>query len=139
MECTLHRLVADVALFAEGKVLLVKYRDVSNYDGQGGWFLPDDFLQPFEHPHDAAKRIVSDQAGVHVADLGLANIESFGNGWWHLVFHYRADLPAIPDIAEGANVAEAAWFDLDHLPDSAEMAHHGWASETIDAMRRQPG
>jgi ADP-ribose pyrophosphatase YjhB (NUDIX family) len=139
VECTLHRLVADVALFAEGKVLLVKYRDVGAYDGQRGWFLPDDFLQPFEHPHDAAKRIVADQAGVPDADLGLANIESFGNDWWHLVFHYRADLPAIPGIDEGENVAEAHWFDLDHLPDSGEMAHHGWATETIEAMRREPG
>ena len=45
VDCKVHRLVADVALFARNRVLLVKYKDVSLYDGQRGWFLPDDFLR----------------------------------------------------------------------------------------------
>jgi hypothetical protein len=34
-------LIADVAMFHERKVLLVKYQDVEEFDGQTGWFLPD--------------------------------------------------------------------------------------------------
>lgn len=39
MDCTVHKLVADIALVAEDGVLLVRYRDTSGYDGQAGWFL----------------------------------------------------------------------------------------------------
>lgn len=44
MDREVHKLIADVAVLAGERVLLVKYRDVSAYDGQGGWFLPDDAL-----------------------------------------------------------------------------------------------
>jgi hypothetical protein len=64
MECTVHKLIADVAVFAEGRVLLVKYRDTGRYDGQEGWFLPDDFLEHLEHPDDASRRILDEQIGV---------------------------------------------------------------------------
>ena len=49
-ECRIHTLVADVALFAEGQVLLVRYRDMAKYDNESGWFLPDDELNYLEHP-----------------------------------------------------------------------------------------
>jgi len=38
------KLVADVALVGGDQVLFVRYRDTSRYDGEGGWFLPDDYL-----------------------------------------------------------------------------------------------
>jgi len=40
MPCDQHSLIADVALLAEGEVLLVRYKDVNKYDHQKGWFLP---------------------------------------------------------------------------------------------------
>src|SRR5438309_2580077 len=98
--CTVHKLVADIALFSGRRVLLVKYRDVARYDGQRGWFLPDDFLVHEEHPQDAAKRIAREQTGVELEDARLSHIESFGNGAWHLIFHYRADLPT-PTVKPG--------------------------------------
>lgn len=78
--CGVHKLVADVALLAEGHVLMVRYRDTSRYDGQPGWFLPDDYLIYLEHPDDAAKRIAQDQAGFALDQVLLDHIESFGNG-----------------------------------------------------------
>src|SRR5205085_221376 len=57
------KLVADVAVVAEGEVLLVRYANTAKYDGQTGWFLPDDFLAHLEHPDDAARRIVREQTG----------------------------------------------------------------------------
>jgi hypothetical protein len=32
--CGMHKLVADVCVTAEGTVLLVRYKDVSKYDGE---------------------------------------------------------------------------------------------------------
>src|SRR5439155_3307002 len=90
--CTVHKLVADIALFSGRRVLLVKYRDVARYDGQRGWFLPDDFLVHEEHPRDAAKRIAREQTGVELEDARLSHFEYFGNWDWHIIFYYRADL-----------------------------------------------
>src|SRR5438105_7704759 len=101
--CTVHKLVADLALFSGRKVLLVKYRDVARYDGQRGWFLPDDFLMHEEHPEDAAQRIAREHTGVELQDVRLSHIESFGNGTWHLIFHYRADLPT-PTVKPGGRI-----------------------------------
>jgi ADP-ribose pyrophosphatase YjhB (NUDIX family) len=134
MDCKVHRLVADVALFAEGRVLLVKYRDTSRYDRQAGWFLPDDYLEHEEHPEDAARRIVAEQAGLAIPKVRLDAVESFGNGFWHLVFHYRAQLDKAEPISLTGNVAEAEWFALDSLPEASEVAHEGWALDVLSKM-----
>jgi hypothetical protein len=34
--CRVHKLVADVCLTAEGRVLMVRYQDTSGYDGEEG-------------------------------------------------------------------------------------------------------
>ncbi|HYS72627.1 MAG TPA: NUDIX domain-containing protein [Thermoplasmata archaeon] len=134
-DCGLHKLIADVALFAADRVLLVKYRDVRRYDGQRGWFLPDDYLRFAEHPEEAAKRIAREQAGLEVARVRLSRIESFGDGAWHMTFHYRAPVKRARGITPVGNVASAEWFKLTKLPDIDEVAHHGWALETLKAMR----
>ena len=132
--CTVHRLVADVAIRSRDQVLLVKYKDVSRYDGQRGWFLPDDFLAHLEHPEEAAKRIARDQTGLALADLRLSHVESFGNGAWHLVFHYRADVTGSPVVQAGPNVAALEWFPRSGLPDRTTIAHNGWAVDILYAM-----
>jgi len=127
-----HKLVADVALVAEDQVLLVKYRDTRKYDGQTGWFLPDDYLRRLEHPGEAAKRIVKEQTGLGASNLGLSFIESFeGNGAWHLIFHYRGDLNQATPVAPLVNVAEVQWFPLNQLPPREELAHEGWAADVL--------
>ena len=40
MQCQVHKLIADVCLLNDSKVLLVKYSDTNKYDHQSGWFLP---------------------------------------------------------------------------------------------------
>jgi ADP-ribose pyrophosphatase YjhB (NUDIX family) len=133
-KCGIHRLVADVAIFSGNKVLLAKYDDVTRYDGQRGWFVPDDFLVHGEHPETAAKRIARDQAGIHVKDARLNHFESFGNGAWHLIFHYRADLTRRPKEKLGVNVAALEWFDRSNLPSRSDCAHGGWAIDVIQTM-----
>jgi ADP-ribose pyrophosphatase YjhB (NUDIX family) len=131
LTCTAHKLVADVALIAEGEVLLVRYRNTDRYDGQTGWFLPDDFLEDLEHPDRAAMRIAKDQLGTSIPSPRLGFIESFGDGAWHLIFHYRADLAQKPRVRLGENVAAMEWFDLQKLPAPADVAHHGWGLATL--------
>jgi ADP-ribose pyrophosphatase YjhB (NUDIX family) len=130
VDCKVHRLVADVAVIAGGRVLLVRYRDTARYDGQRGWFLPDDFLAYAEHPTDAARRILVEQVGV-MADPFLARVESFGNGAWHLVFHHVARLDDEAELSPGPNTLAAEWFGLNALPQASEVAHHGWALDVL--------
>ena len=131
MECTVHKLVADVDLVAENRVLFVRYRDTSGYDGQTGWFLPDDYLAHLEHPDAAARRIVSEQTPGIAMEPRLAEIESFDGGHWHLVFHYVAAVESATPVEATGNVARAEWFPLDALPPAEDVAHHGWGLETL--------
>jgi ADP-ribose pyrophosphatase YjhB (NUDIX family) len=132
--CSVHRLVADVAIVADGRVLLTRYEDTRPYDGQKGWFLPDDYLAHLEHPSDAARRIARDQAGLDLGSPPLGLVESFGDGRWHLVFHHVARLDVTPGVSAGTNVKDLEWFDLVDLPPDDDLAHHGWAREVMRAM-----
>ena len=127
------KLVADVAVTAEDRVVLVRYEDTSKYDDERGWFLPDDYLAHGEHPDDAARRIVREQVGLEL-DVRLAEIESFANGAWHLIFHYVGVVAQPAPVASGPNVAAAEWFPLDALPPADEVAHHGWARDVLERV-----
>ena len=135
-ECNIHRLIADVAMFVGQRVLLVTYKDVTRYDGQRGWFLPDDFLAYAEQPEAAAKRIGKEQTGLSLLTVRLNHVESFGNGAWHVIFHYRADVGKAPPLALGPNIAAAEWFLRSKLPERSAVAHHGWALDVLDEMAR---
>ncbi len=128
-KCDLHSLIADVALLVEGRVLLVRYKDINKYDHQQGWFLPDDALKHFEHPDQGAKRILKEQLGLSVPEAQLSKIESFkGNdGSWHLAFHYKAEFDKAPPVKPSEDLAGTEWFELGKLPERSEVAHHGWA------------
>src|SRR5256885_4371610 len=92
--CRTHTLVADVALFAEDQVLLVRYRDMAKYDNESGWFLPDDELNYLEHPERAGTRILKEQLGLPGLKPRLDHIESLqrNSGAWHMSFHNKLDL-----------------------------------------------
>src|SRR5260370_6898603 len=95
MECNTHTLLVQVAPLHHSSALLVKYR--ISPDNQQGWFLPNDDLHHLEHPEQAAKRILKEQAGIDDATLKLAEIESFmgNNQTCHLIFAY---LPFAPTL-----------------------------------------
>ena len=137
--CTIHTLIADVILLAQGQVLLVKYKQAEKYDLQTGWFLPDDALHHLEHPQDAARRILKEQLGLEHISLHLSHIESFkGNdSSWHLAFHYKAELEKKPAITSSDQIQLAEWFPVDNLPDRSEVAHHGWARVIVKAALKQ--
>ncbi len=140
-DCNVHSLICDVAALAEGSVLMVRYEDMAKYDGEAGWFLPDDVLRELEHPTRAAARILKEQLGLEVDDeprLGL--IESFrgNNGTWHLSFHHVAELGSVPGIRPGPGVATAQWFPLDSLPPRSEVAHNGWSLNVLKKIVGAP-
>jgi len=137
-ECRTHTLVADVALFVEGHVLLVRYRDMAKYDNESGWFLPDDELNYLEHPEGAGTRILKEQLGLTGLKPRLDHIESFkGNsGAWHMSFHNKVDLDRVARLKPSNGLAEAEWFELKKLPARAEVAHHGWALHVLETMAK---
>ncbi len=137
--CGVHRLVADVAAVGGGKVLLVKYQDVSKYDDQTGWFLPDDFLHFDEHPRDGVRRILQEQSGIATEDPELSHIESFvGGGAWHLVFHHKVELGRTPPLRLGENVGDARWFPLKALPPRKDVSQGGWAIDVLQEILGKP-
>ena len=131
-----YKLIADVSLFTKKNILLIKYNDANKYDHQSGWFLPDDLLLDFEHPEDAAVRILKEQLNLSEIIPVLNHVESFkGNdSSWHLVFHYKAELSAIPEINFSEDVNSIQWFEINKLPEKNDVAHHGWALYTIDEI-----
>jgi len=137
-ECRTHTLVADVALVAEGQVLLVRYRDMAKYDNESGWFLPDDELTYLEHPERAGTRILNEQLGLPGLKPRLDHIESFkGNSdAWHMSFHNKLDLDRMPRLRAANALAEAQWFERRKLPVRKEVAHHGWALHVLGTMAK---
>ena len=132
------KLVADSALIHGSQILLVTYKDTNKYDHQKGWFIPDDLVKFDEHPEDAARRILKEQVGYDAADLKLSHIESFigGDTSWHLIFHYYFVVGSKPEIVIEENIDKHEWFDFSSLPDTKEIAHHGWAKFIIEEIRK---
>jgi ADP-ribose pyrophosphatase YjhB (NUDIX family) len=134
-----YSLIADVALFSEGEVLLVKYSDPEGFEGQTGWFIPDSSIKYLEHPDKAAHRLLQDQLALENVHSHLDHIESFrGNdGSWHLTFHYKAVLGGKPKIEPNMDIGQAQWFKFENLPAKDEVAHHGWALTTLNKMQHK--
>ena len=124
-DCTAHSLICDVAVLAEGSVLMLRYANPAK----------------FEHPTRAAVRILKEQLALEVEDeprLGL--IESFqGNDEsWHLSFHHVVELPGSPHLRPAKGIAAAQWFPLDELPPRSEVAHNGWSLRVLKKMVGAP-
>ena len=134
--CKVHKLVADVAVLTEGRVLMVRYSDTNKYDHQSGWFLPDDLLANLEHPEAAARRILKEQMDLSISDLTLGYIQSFkgGDGSWHMAFHYVAQMTQLPSANPSPDVKTVEWFSVNDLPPRSEVAHHGWALRVVKEL-----
>lgn len=129
------KLVADVTIISNDKTVLVKYKNCDNYNGQQGWFIPDDLINTGEHPDDAAIRILKEQLGIETESIKIDHIESFTgmDKSWHVIFHY-VYTGENAEANAGENVAELNWFDVNALPDDKEISHHGWAKWTLQTI-----
>ena len=130
------KIIADVTVLHDEKVLMVKYSDKNKYDHQSGWFLPDDIVSHGEHHEDATSRIMDEQLGLKDVIPIQDHIESFtGNdGSWHLVFHFKYKAENLADVVKSDDVDSIQWYSLNALPPKEEVAHHGWALYTLAEM-----
>jgi ADP-ribose pyrophosphatase YjhB (NUDIX family) len=121
----------------EGRVLLAR-RAVEPYRGR--WDIPGGFLEEGEHPLDALRRELREEAGVEVEPLSFfgAWIDTYGEdegAQATLNLYWKARLvDGVPRPAD--DVAELAWFARDELPPDAEIAFrrlpsvlHAWRDE----------
>ena len=103
-------------------VLLVKY-DASDER----WWLPGGDLEPYEHPDEAARRILADLPGLTVESMVLHDVESFrGRRGWHVVFHYL--------VRAGGEVRgkiPAAWFPALSMP---RTMHGRWERSAVERV-----
>jgi ADP-ribose pyrophosphatase YjhB (NUDIX family) len=101
----------------DGKVLLTR----AGADDR--WWLPGDDLEPYEHPDEAARRVLGRFPGLS-GSLRLAEVESFrGRRGWHVVFHY-----AVAAKGRSGAAGEEGWHPADALPPTA---HGRWEREVV--------
>ncbi len=122
--CGFHTLIADAVVQEDSGVLLVWDADASA--GREGWRLPGARLHHSEHPEACIRRVLKAQVGLEPDWLVLAEVESVPGEDWQMIFHYRCDADRPPVIGE--NVREARFFQVEHLP---QTANGTWERDVI--------
>jgi len=123
--CEIHAFEVDVIVQDDSAVLLVRPRTLPG--GAEGWCLPGGALRFGEAPDAGARRVLRDQLALIPEWLTLAGVESdVQQGVWRLVFHFRCDADRKP--VSGPDVAEARFFQIEHLPPTA---HGAWERDVI--------
>ncbi len=129
-------LVRDADAPEPGRILLLRQPP-----GRG-WSLPAGLLKRNEHPAVAAVRELHEETGVRVAVEDVTALEPWAvvhtNGRWiDLVF--EAWVPAdVPLRVDGGEVHEAAWYDLDALPNLTVPTARLLGFYGIGPQTRQP-
>ena len=116
----------------DGRVLFVRY-----HEDDERWWLPGEDLEPYEHPDDAARRVLDETfPRLDISSTTFHDIESFrGRRGWHVVFNYdvSADGDASSDVPTD-------WFDPSELP---KTMHGPWEREVVrkvvDSTVSNPG
>ena len=103
---------AAVVTDGEGRVLLLKHV----FRGGSGWGIPGGFLEAGEHPEEAARRELREEAGIELEDLRLVHARTLRRPRQvETLFAARAADPALARAASG-EVSRAEWFAPDSLP-----------------------
>jgi ADP-ribose pyrophosphatase YjhB (NUDIX family) len=108
-----------IMLFNElGELLLIR----NSYGDRAAFVLPGGGVGWRENPQSAAIRELREEVGIAEASLRLlGNYESRSEGKRDRVSLYQGTSAAMPR-ADGLEVAEAAYFPLDALPDRTSAA-----------------
>lgn len=109
----------------DGQVLFVRYDPEDER-----WWLPGEDLNPYEHPDEAAQRVLGAFSGLSVGAVVMREIQSFrGRRGWHVMFHYRVD-------AEGdvTSPFPTAWFPLTSLP---RTVHGRWETDIAKKLAQR--
>jgi ADP-ribose pyrophosphatase YjhB (NUDIX family)/DNA-binding PadR family transcriptional regulator len=111
----------------DGQVLFVRYDPEDER-----WWLPGEDLTPYEHPDEAARRILAEFSGLTVRTVAMREIESFrGRRGWHVVFHYRVDADG-----EVQSRFPTAWFAVTNLP---RTPHGRWEKDIAKKLAGSMG
>ncbi len=109
-------LSVDIVVCDDSAVLLV--RGTAPREGTAEWRLPWAAMQYGEAPDAAARRVLHDHVGLDPEHIQLADVEStMREGVWTLTFHFRCDADRPPKV--GPQIAEARFFQVEHLPPTA--------------------
>lgn len=106
----------------KGRVLMGKRK----YPPQaGGWTLPAGFMESGEGPDECAIREAYEETGLRVKLNGLLNIYKAGDDprTKVVLIIYFADIVS-GDLRPGDDVSEAAYFDIDNLPENIAFSAH---------------
>lgn len=104
---------------ANGDVLLAQY-----VKDDERWWIPTRDLVPYEHPDEAAPKVIADLEGLSAKRVVFSEIESFrGRSGWHVMFNYLADV-----TGDARTRTPFKWFAPDKLP---QMVHGSWEKQVI--------
>ncbi|GIV98081.1 MAG: hypothetical protein KatS3mg057_2738 [Herpetosiphonaceae bacterium] len=128
------KVTVGVLVEHQGRLLLVQRR----YNpGQGQWCPPCGFVDPGEHPKDAAIREVAEETGITITITGLLDIYTYDDdprgGGIFLV--YTGEPLADTDPTPGDDAIAAAFVPLDELPPLSFHLHQ----RAIAAWRAKRG
>lgn len=116
----LTALWVDVVVRDDSAVLLI--RPAAPRGETADWRLPGTAMQYGEAPDATARRVLHDHVGLDPEDIQLASVEStMRDGVWTLIFHFRCDADRPPRA--GPEIAEARFFQVEHLPPTAHGTH----------------
>jgi ADP-ribose pyrophosphatase YjhB (NUDIX family) len=91
------------------------------------WWLPGADLEAYEHPDEAAARVIRALPGLEAERTTLSSIESFrGRRGWHVVFHYHVRASGTP-----REKSKAEWFPTDAPPPTA---HGRWERDAVASV-----
>ncbi len=118
-------MATDAVLLHHGQVLLVQR---AKEPAKGQWAIPGGFVEVGETTEAAVKRELNEETGLGVDHIDVVDLvgvysDPHRDPRGHIVsITYLCALPdieGVPEVDGGDDAAEAAWFDLDALPDLA--------------------
>lgn len=115
------RMASYLVSVNDGAVLLA--RIAPRYPGAGSWTLPGGGIEWGEHPEEALRREVYEEAGFHIDNASLLGIDSrvypenSHRAAMHAVrFVYTQPLSGAPTVTEvDGSVDDAAWIPISDI------------------------
>lgn len=114
-----HRISCGALVVSGAKILLVRHVEIGRYDF---WAAPGGGVEGGETLEAAAEREVCEETGLTVSVQRLAYMDDLWSDagrtikFWWLASYVSGRLNIGSNPAQGETITEAAWFDLDDLP-----------------------
>lgn len=87
----------------------------------GKWVFPSAIINFGEHPESAVKRIVREQIGADTKNVGLLQVQSYGDKHWDICFVY--DVPIVGIGKLSPDIERAEYFRRESLPPEFRSDH----------------